>query len=187
MDRMSLRTPLNGFTLIELMVVLVLLALLLGLGVPSMQQLLHRNSLRAEAHRLLAAVNLTRSEAVMRNRPVSLCPSAMSVTGQPVCGGHYSDGWIVFSNSDRDRVVDPDTDEVLQVFAGMPPGYTLTNRSGSRQLSELISYLPDGSSRKNRTLLICTPPGVTLAPLGIVINIVGRPRLAQDWGQCTSA
>ena len=187
MDRMSLRAPLEGLTLIELMVALVVLALLLGLGVPSMQQLLHRNRLRAEAHRLLAAVNLTRSEAVMRNRPVSLCPSAMAVTGEPLCSGHYSDGWIVFANQDRDRVVDADTDEVLQVFPAMPPGYTLTNRAGTRELSELISYLPDGSSRKNRTLLICTPAEVAVDPLGIVINIVGRPRLAQDWGQCAGA
>ena len=186
MDRMSLRDFPVGFTLMELLVVLVVLALLLALGVPSMQQLLHKNRLRAEAGRLLAAINLTRSEAVLRNAPVSICPSSMSSSGEPLCGGVYADGWIVFSNADRDRVVDAGSDQVLRVFEGLPRGYSLTNRSGTRHLADLISYLPDGSSRKNRTLLICSPPGVAVAPLSIVINIIGRPRLPRDWGQCAS-
>jgi type IV fimbrial biogenesis protein FimT len=100
----------------ELMIVLALVALLLGLGVPSMQKLLHGNRLRAEAHRLLAAINMTRSEAVLRNGPVSMCPSAMARTGRAECSGVYAQGWIVFSNADRDRVIDPGIDEVLQVF-----------------------------------------------------------------------
>ncbi|NCF17834.1 MAG: prepilin-type N-terminal cleavage/methylation domain-containing protein [Haliea sp.] len=184
MDRMSLRAPSAGLTLMELMIVLALVALLLGLGVPSMQKLLHGNRLRAEAHRLLAAINMTRSEAVLRNGPVSMCPSAMARTGRAECSGVYAQGWIVFSNADRDRVIDPGIDEVLQVFEALPPGYSLTNRSGTRELSDLISYLPDGSSRKNRSLVICSPPQVPVDSLSIVINIVGRPRLAKDWGQC---
>lgn len=187
MDRMSLRAPLAGFTLIELMVVLVILALLLTLGVPAMQQLLQGNRMRAEAHRLLAAINLARSEAVLRNRSVSLCPSPMAMTGVAECSGLYAGGWIVFSNVDGDREIDAGSDEVLQVFEGLPPGYKLTNRVGSRELTDLISYLPDGSSRKNRTLLICSPPGARVDPLGIVVNIVGRPRLAKEWGQCSPA
>ena len=186
MDRMWLRGFFIGFTLIELLAVLLVLSLLMTLGVPSMQQLLHKNRLRAEAGRLLAAINLTRSEAVMRNAPVSICPSSMSSSGEPVCEGVYADGWIVFSNADRDREVDVGSDEVLRVFDGLPGGYSLTNRSGTRHLSDLISYLPDGSSRKNRTLLLCSPPGAAVAPLSIVINIIGRPRLARDWGQCAS-
>ena len=187
MDRMSLQSPLSGFTLLELMIVLVVLAVLLVAGVPSMQTLLHRNRLRTEAGRLLAAINMARSEAVMRNSPVSICPSSMTDSGAAICSGIYADGWIVFSNPGKDRVVDPDTDEVLRVFAGLPTGYTLTNRAGTRNALELINYLPDGSSRRNRTLLICPHRRSTVAPLSIVINIVGRPRLARNWGQCSPA
>ncbi len=187
MDRMSPRASLGGLTLIELMIVLAVLVVLLRLAVPSMQSLLHGNRLRAEAHRLLGAINLARSEAVLRNSPVSLCPSAMSQTGVAECDGTYADGWLVFSNSDRDRVIDGGVDEVLQVFAALPRGYTLSNRDGSRPASGVISYLPDGSSRVNRTLLLCAPPGVAAEPLGIVVNIVGRARLARGWGTCSGA
>jgi Tfp pilus assembly protein FimT len=132
----------------------------------------------------MGAINLARSEAILRNSPVSLCPSRMFRTGIPDCDGTYADGWLVFSNRDRDRTVDAGVDEVLQVFPPLPPGYAVTNRAGTRPVTDTISYLPDGSSRANTTLLLCTPPGVDVEPLGIVVNIAGRPRLARGWGQC---
>lgn len=184
MDRMPLHRPARGFTLIELMVVLVLLAITLSLGVPSFQKLLHDNRLRAESSRFLGAINMARSEAVMRNVPVSICPSAMALTGKAECSGTYASGWIVYANADKDKIVDADTDEVLQIFEGLPAGYRLTNRSGSRAAFELINYLPDGSSHRNRTLLFCAPRGTTDESLSIVINIVGRARLAGGWGEC---
>ena len=184
MEKMYSGGRTGGFTVIELMVVLVILAITLSLGTPSMQHLLQGNRLRAESSRFLGAINLARSAAVMRNQPVSICPSAMATTGKAECSGIYAEGWIVFANADRDREVDADSDEVLQVFEGLPAGYQLTNRSGTRQAFELINYLPDGTSRNNRTLLFCTPAHTTVQSVSIVINIVGRARLAPGWGEC---
>lgn len=181
MDRMSTS---RAFTLIEMMIVLVVLAITVSLGAPMMQNLLHSNRLRVESSRLFGAINLARSEAVMRNVPVSLCPSVMATTGIPVCSGTYAGGWIVFSNIDKDRVVDAGVDQVLHVFEALPPGYRLTNRSGSRESFELINYLPDGSSHNNRTLMFCPPRGVPVGAMAIIINIVGRARLAGGLGEC---
>lgn len=187
MDRMSLHAPARGFTLIEVMIVLVVLATLVSVGVPLLQNLLDSNRLRAESNRFLGAINLARSEAVMRNLPVSVCPSLMAKTGAPVCAGTYAEGWIVFANADRDKVVDAGTDEVLQVFEGLPDGFQLTNRSGTREAIELINYLPDGSSHSNRTLMFCPPQHSAVQSLSIVLNIVGRARLVEGWGECPTA
>jgi type IV fimbrial biogenesis protein FimT len=184
MDRMSTS---RAFTLIEMMIALVVLAVIVSLGAPLMQNLLHSNRLRGETSRLLGAINLARSEAIMRNVPVSLCPSAMATTGRPECSGTYAGGWIVFANANKDRVVDAGADHVLQVFDALAPGYRLTNRSGSREAFELINYLPDGSSHSNRTLMFCPPPGIPVQALAIVINIVGRARLAGELGVCPVA
>jgi len=184
---MSPRGPASGLTLIELMIVLVVLAITLSIGTPLMQNLLHGNRLRAESSRFLGAINLARSEAIMRNQPVSICPSAMAVTGEAACTGNYEAGWIVFTNVDKDKVVDTGTDEVLQVFEGLPPGYRLTNRSGTRTAFKLINYLPDGASHSNRTLLFCPPQHARVPSLSIVINIVGRARLAEGRGECPVA
>ncbi|MEH6636434.1 MAG: GspH/FimT family pseudopilin, partial [Halioglobus sp.] len=92
-----------GFTLIELIITLAILVVLLTVAAPSMRRLVHSNMVRTEASRLVAAINLTRSEAVLRNRPVSMCPSSMAATGRPLCSGTYADGWIIYSNRNRDR------------------------------------------------------------------------------------
>lgn len=184
MDRMLPLGPDSGLTLIELMIVLVVLATTLSMGAPLFQNLLHSQRLHAESNRFLGAINLARSEAVMRNLPVSICPSAMATTGKAQCSGTYAGGWIVFANTDKDKVVDAGTDEVLQVFESLPPGYRLTNRSGGKAAFELINYLPDGSSHSNRTLLFCPPLRTSRQSQSIIINIVGRARLTRGWGEC---
>jgi len=185
-DRMSSRIAL-GFTLIELMLVLAVLAGAVTIGAPSMRTLLQGNQLRAASSRFLAAINLARSEAVMRNQPVSICPSAMAATGEAVCSGSYRDGWLVYSNSDRDRVVDAGVDTVIRAFEGLPDGFRLTNRSGTRTAFELINYLPDGASHGNRTLMFCPPVPVSPGSISIVINIVGRARMVKDRDPCPVA
>ncbi len=186
-DRMLSRGRARGLTLIELMIVLVVLAITLSIGTPLFQNLLHNNRLRAESNRFLGAINLARSEAVMRNLPVSICPSSMATTGQAKCSGIYAGGWIVFANADKDKVVDAGTDAVLEVFEALPVNYRLTNRSGRTAAFELINYLPDGSAHSNRTLLFCPPLRTSRQSLSIVINIVGRARLTGGWGECPVA
>lgn len=187
MDRTSTTIPEAGLTLVEMMLALVVLAILATAAAPAMRALLQGNQLRLESHRLLAALNLARSEAILRNAPVSLCPSPMATTGVAACAGTYEDGWLVYTNADRDRVVDAGTDEVIRVFEGMAAGYSLTNRTGTRSAFELINYLPDGSSRSNRTLLFCPPSPVSAPSRSIIINAVGRARLVTGGIPCPVA
>tara|TARA_R110002110_G_scaffold415765_2_gene655154 strand:- start:1053 stop:1637 length:585 start_codon:yes stop_codon:yes gene_type:complete len=177
----------SGLTLIELMITLAILSLTLALTAPSLQQLLRGNQIRTEASRLLGAINLARSEAVLRNVPVSVCPSAMATSGVAQCSQRYTDGWIVFSNSNRDRQVDAGTDDIIRAYPGVPRGLTLTNRSGTRSASELITYLPDGSSRRNLTLLLCGAHYHRVSPWQVILNRVGRARLSARGGSCPVA
>jgi len=174
----------GGFTLIELMAVVSILAITIAIAVPAMQKTLDGTRMRTEASRLMLAINLARSEAIGRNQPVSMCPSSFASGGAPRCTGSYADGWIVFTNRDRDRVVDSGSDEIVRVFEGLPEGFALTNRASTRDAFELISYFPDGTSRRNRTLMLCSPRGSQLPSWSIVMNMVGRPRIARGWGNC---
>lgn len=174
----------DGFTLIELMLVVAVLGITVLIAAPSFQRAIHSNQLRTETSRLLSAINLARSEAISRNTIVSLCPSTYVTDGVASCSKTYADGWIVFTNGDRDRVVDQGSDKIVKAFEGLPQGYSLTNKSASRDAFELISYRPDGSSRRNMTLLICSPRDWSIPSWSVVLNIVGRPRVARAWGQC---
>ena len=185
MERMSASSPFRqGFTLLQLVIALAILAILTSIAVPGMELLVQASRVQTEAHRLMTSIVLTRNEAVKRNSPVSMCPSSMALTGKPVCDGIFADGWIVFSNRDRDRVVDAGEDEVIRIFPALPAGLTITNRKGTIPASETITYRADGSSGRNRTFLLCPPSGSKAKSRSIVMNIVGRPRMASDWGEC---
>ncbi|MDO8862484.1 GspH/FimT family pseudopilin [Haliea sp. E1-2-M8] len=179
---MSIRKPARGLTLVELMLVLALLGIFTVVAVPGFQSLQQRTQMRAEATRLLVALNLARSEAVRRNLPVSLCPSRYAVSGVLACDGDYRGGWIVFNNPGRDLEIGPNS--LIQAYLPMHPQLQLSNRSGTLLADELITFMPDGSAGRNRTLMICSRAQPGLASWSLVMNIVGRSRLVRGWGEC---
>jgi len=101
----------RGFSLIELMVTIALAAIVLGLGLPSVQQAIRSNRITTSANEMQAALTLARSEAMRTPRGGHVCASADGST----CGGAWSDGWIVWT--DRNNNDSPQADEVLRYVA----------------------------------------------------------------------
>lgn len=87
-----LKAP-RGFTLIELMVAIAVLAILLGIAVPSFNDATLSSKLGSYANSLVASANLARGEAIKRNTTVTLCVSANG-TSCATTGG-WEQGWIV--------------------------------------------------------------------------------------------
>jgi type IV fimbrial biogenesis protein FimT len=82
----------HGFTLIELMVTMAVLAIVIGIAVPSFNNLIQNNRSVALGEELVTALNFARSEAVKRGGRVSLCASADGIA----CSNNWTDGWMVF-------------------------------------------------------------------------------------------
>jgi len=83
----------SAFTLIELMLTLAVAAVVLTLGVPSFGRIVENNQLATNVNFLVQSMTMARSEAVKRNKRVSICDSADATN----CGGgNYEQGWIVF-------------------------------------------------------------------------------------------
>jgi len=178
----SPRAARPGFTLVELLVAATITAVLLALAVPGFQRLQASTRVRQEVLRLMSDIVFTRSEAIKRNVQVIMCPSP---PGDRDCAGTFARGWLIFEDRDRDRRLDPD-ETVLRTFSGLHPDLTLTNRAATRDAAELIAFLPDGSSRRNRTLMLCSTSRPEISSWSVVMNIVGRPRLARGFGTCAS-
>lgn len=66
--------PSSGFTLIELMITIAVLAVLMGLALPNMRDFVVANRLTSNVNSFVGLVNFARSEAITRNQSVVICP-----------------------------------------------------------------------------------------------------------------
>lgn len=61
-----------GFTLIELMVIVVVLVITLSLAVPAVQEVIKNNRVTGQTNELIALISFARSEAIRRNETVTV-------------------------------------------------------------------------------------------------------------------
>ena len=66
----------DGFTLLELIIVLAILAILLSWSIPSLQQSIRNNSVLAQGNELIAMLHFAKSEALRRNTDVPILLTA---------------------------------------------------------------------------------------------------------------
>jgi len=86
----------RGFSLLELMITITVMAILLVIAVPSFQSAIHRNEVSSASNNLLASLSYARTEAIDRGQLVSLCPSSTG-TSCTAGGQAYDPGWIVYT------------------------------------------------------------------------------------------
>lgn len=104
MDKPSFRSapPARGFTIIELMLVVAMVAVLLGLAVPTMREAIVRNTVASAGNELGAAIAQARGLSITHNSCATICAAAVSGTTTPACATPgargWQGGWIVFSN-----------------------------------------------------------------------------------------
>lgn len=77
--------PAGGFTLVELLVTISIVAILAALAFPSYREFSIRMAVTDNANNLIGALNVARSEAVKRGRAAAVIAN----------GGNWNDGWQV--------------------------------------------------------------------------------------------
>jgi len=139
-----------GFTLIELMVVIVLLGVLVALAAPSLTVFIKKNRLSNVANEIYISLSLTRQSAVTRSQTAYICHTVTGDEDPVTCGGNGS-GWMsglliyhpptnTLQNALRDFNAATD-DKVRQVGLNSP-GVTVTVDN----LADQWAFLSDGTS-----------------------------------------
>lgn len=98
----------NGFTLIELMVTIALLAIIAALAAPAVGMFASRSTMRGISADFTLALQRARSEAINRNMCVTMCMSSNASLTPPKCttsGDRWDVGWIVFLNPSCDTSI----------------------------------------------------------------------------------
>lgn len=127
----------RGFTLIELMVTVALVAIMLALAVPSMTTFMRNAELTSFTNTLLAGINAARSEAMKRGM------NAMVV---PTDAANWSSGWIVFVDVDRSGTHTSGDIDIL-TSAIVPDSLTVSNLGSSTAANLYVMYDASGYSK----------------------------------------
>ncbi len=91
----------TGFTLVELMVTIAIVAILAAVAFPSFESSLRSNRVATMTNELLGSFSLARSEAIRSTQPTVMCASANGTS----CGTDWNQGWIVFVDTDNSGTV----------------------------------------------------------------------------------
>lgn len=155
----SLRTAESGFTLTELMVVVVVLGVLAALATPSFRSLTQSQQVKNASFNLFASLSLARSEAIKRNGNVTLTPADTADWGQ---------GWTITSAS-GETVRSQEALNGISISASGSPTSVIYTRSGRVVASTSFEIDVEGATTVN---IRC-----------IKIELSGMPRTFK--GACT--
>ena len=164
----------NGFTILELMITVAIVAIVVTFGVPGFSTVIKNNRLASQTNTLLSTLNFARSDAVkLGNSTVTICGSS----NQTACNtSNWESGWIVFHDTNGDGAVDAG-EQVVRIQEALSGGNTL--RTNGFPSAALLQFDKRGEITQQGSFTLCDDRGATAAK-AIVLNISGQSRSATD-------
>ncbi len=161
----------NGFTLYELLITLVVIAITLTIGLPGFNKTIQNTRTKTAASELLAAIEQARATAVFTGTRAVLAAKTQ-----------WHDGWKIFLDGDDDGILD-ENETVIAEQAKLD-GVTI---KGNHHVRELISFISTGEARTPGramtgiiivgTLTVC--PTTQGAGYTILLSKGGRSRVSK--------
>ena len=169
-SRTSLAVPRHdGFTLIEMMMVLIIVALVVGVAVPGMRDTMNRTRAVSAMMELHALINLARQTAITRNSEITVC----GVDGNLKCTEPWDGNpTLVFEDTNRNRSFDQSE------FIAAETNLTRSGRirwqaSGGR---DYLRFRFDGSAKEFGSFYYCVKSELGAPNQKLVISANGRAR-----------
>ena len=168
---MMYRNHQRGFTLAELLVSIAVASIVLTVAAPSFEGMTLNNRQVGAVNQLVGMFHVARSEAVTRNRQITLCPSA---DGANCTVTPWQSGAIVFVDSDNDGTVGAG-DTILRIA----PAFDAIDVTTVNFTQRLV-YLSNGRITtgvvgvNSGQFTLCDRRGAARARV-IIMEISGRP------------
>ena len=163
----------NGFTLVEMWLTLALLSVFAVLAAPHFNKILKRQEVDGQITELVSLFYFARSEAIKRNKVVSICKSH----NHHNCGGTWTTGWLVFEDLDADG--HKDINEEKLSAGKLMDGYEL-NLSAFGSTS-YIRFLHTGlTDSHNGGFTVCPENSDRSLARAVIFTKTGRVRTSKD-------
>ncbi|WP_444923498.1 GspH/FimT family pseudopilin [Microbulbifer sp. DLAB2-AF] len=166
----------QGFTLLELLIVLTVLTVLVMIATPSFIPMIQETRLKAVTEELFNAVQLTRTNAITHNQRVTMRNF-----------GSWELGWEIFLDPDNDGLRSNDEHLILKKEA-----LKEVQIAPNSPVKDYISFISSGESRKTGsplgafqagTLHVCAQE--VQAAQALILSRSGRMRIEKaDIGNC---
>ena len=176
-QRAGRRHGTRGFTLVELVATLAVMAVTLAVGIPSLKDMIHSIKINSVVNGFVSHLYMARAEAIKRNSRVVVCKSPDGSTC--ATSGGWDQGWIVFHDANNDGLRGAD-EPVLAHEHAVPSTLRLT---GNLNVVNYISFASTGATRlvgggfQAGTLTLCRESAPGGEGRQIILNAVGRPRV----------
>lgn len=182
------RRRVRGFTLIEMLVVIALIAIFVTVAVPSYHKMLQDNRIISALNSFAGTLAESRSEAVTRGVTVVVCPSSNATSTTPTCattGTDWAGGWISFVPAAGSTSFSSG-DTLLRQHG--PVGGTITmGNIGSGTNGNYIAFDRMGFAQgtfaagtSSLTVVACPTDGNVKQARAIVLGLSGSVRTATD-------
>lgn len=157
-----------GFTLLELMVTLALVAVLAGLALPGFRQVAERQRTASAMHGLTAQLALARTAAITSRTAVTLCPARGD--GTCAASSDWSNGWLTYRDPQRRSQPRSHGDILREELRPVHGSIRIVSSTGRVR----VRYQPDGrAGGTNLTLRVCANERLHGE---VVVNNIGRVR-----------
>lgn len=157
----------SGYTLLELLITLLIVAILATVAVPAMQQFVKNERLVSQINSLMSHMQYARSEALTRHQQVILCASSNGTSCENV---GWEAGWILFTDLDEDGDVSGG-DSLLKIHDSLKGGNTIASTGGASVVYDDRGFSPNS----NATFSLCDDRGAAYGK-SITISVTGRIR-----------
>ncbi len=173
-----------GFTLLELVIIIAILAITMAIAAPSLSTMISDNRITSGVNDFTAALQFAKAEAAARISPVTICKKN-NASNNCTVGNDWQQGWIVFADTNGDGDVDGD-DVILLNHEALDARLSF---GGTAQVASLITYQPSGTTSitSAQVLIMCDNRGFVSAARGVLVTITGRGSVmkASDTGQAS--
>jgi type IV fimbrial biogenesis protein FimT len=144
----------RGFTLLELLATVAIMAVLVVIAVPSYNGTVRRDRLTAQINGFVATLRLAQSEAIKRGKTVTVCKSNNpEASATPACDNstNWENGWVMFVDDNGNNTIDAG-ESIIRVGGPLMQGSSLR---GSSAVANGVSYLATSEIAAAGTFVLC--------------------------------